>query len=595
MRVLILNYEFPPLGGGAGNATFYLLKEFSKYPDLKIDLVTSSTGKFEIENFSENIKIHKLDIGKNSQWHNQSQKDLLVYSWKALNYAKKIIKINSYDLIHAFLGLPGGYLALKLKKRFKIPYLVSLRGSDVPGHNPKYAFLDRILFRRLAKKIWQNAKAVIANSEDLKKEALSTAHLEIEVIPNGVDTAFYKNTKEKKDAAFRLLYAGRLAKVKGLEYLIQSIVCLKELFLVLAGDGPEKENLQTLVKSLNLENQVKFTGRLDKNSLLKEYQKADLFILPSLREGMSNTLLEAMACGLPVITTNTGGSQELIQGNGFIVNKADSEAIKSAIQKYLNDKNLSKIHGQKSRALAEKMSWEKVAEKYHIAYQKNLSLKYEKIVRETSDSEIIQKWRTCQEEIIRYLKNFDRNLSILELGSGRGFMIKELIKNGFHRITGSDFNPANLELAKKINQVELKNIDAENLSLPPNSYNIVIALELIEHLPNVNKNIKEVKKILRKNGIYILSTPNLVIEKIYDFIRRKKDELHISLQTHHSIKKALKNEEFSVTFLKMNKLSESQKSKLGFLRFFYPIRFLPKILQPSIICVARLEEKNELA
>lgn len=85
MRVLFLNYEYPPLGGGAGNATSYLIKEYEKIPDLKVDLVTSGIGrKFETERVGKNIWIHKLPIGKDEKnLHYQSQKDLLVYSWKA--------------------------------------------------------------------------------------------------------------------------------------------------------------------------------------------------------------------------------------------------------------------------------------------------------------------------------------------------------------------------------------------------------------------------------------------------------------------------------------------------------------------------------
>jgi hypothetical protein len=79
-RILMLNYEFPPLGGGAGNATFYLLKEFSKNKNIKIDLITSSVDQYREEKFSENINIHFLDIGKKGELHNQSLKNLLSFN-----------------------------------------------------------------------------------------------------------------------------------------------------------------------------------------------------------------------------------------------------------------------------------------------------------------------------------------------------------------------------------------------------------------------------------------------------------------------------------------------------------------------------------
>ena len=94
MRILFFNYEYPPLGGGAGVATSYILKEFTKIPDLEVDLVTSSVSEhYQLEKIGENIKIHRLPIGKNkNNLHFQSQKDLLIYSWKAYFYARKLIK-----------------------------------------------------------------------------------------------------------------------------------------------------------------------------------------------------------------------------------------------------------------------------------------------------------------------------------------------------------------------------------------------------------------------------------------------------------------------------------------------------------------------
>ncbi|MDP3964090.1 MAG: glycosyltransferase, partial [bacterium] len=133
-KVLMLNYEFPPLGGGAGNASFYMLKEFSRFENLTIELITSSVAKFKIEEFSPRIRVHYLDISKNGSIHYQSDADLLHYSWKAYRYSKKLLKQSTFDLIHAFFGIPCGFIASHLQ----LPYIISLRGSDVPFYNPRF-------------------------------------------------------------------------------------------------------------------------------------------------------------------------------------------------------------------------------------------------------------------------------------------------------------------------------------------------------------------------------------------------------------------------------------------------------------------------
>lgn len=362
----MLNYEFPPLGGGAGNATYYLLKEFSKIKDLEIELVTSSIDGFRVEQFAKNIKIHFLNIGKKGNLHYQSNKDLLTYSIKAKKYCKKLMKEKKFDLCHAFFGIPCGYIAMK----WELPYIVSLRGSDVPFYNKRFYWMDKLFFKRLSKKIWEKSKMTITNSDGLKELALeSSPNQKIEVIYNGVDTEEFKPLKTKQNKKIVLISTGRLIERKGYQYLIPALKDFNEFELWLIGDGNLTNELKELAKQNNVD--VKFLGKKNHKDLIKDLQKADIFILPSLNEGMSNSILEAMACGLPIITTDTGGSKELIKENGFIVEKESISDIKKILKKYLKDKSLIKKQGKKSREIAEKMSWKNTAEEYLEVYYDN--------------------------------------------------------------------------------------------------------------------------------------------------------------------------------------------------------------------------------
>lgn len=366
MRILMLNYEFPPLGGGAGNATYYLLKEFSKHPDLEIDLVTSSIAVFKIQKFSENIVIHFLDINKKGNLHYQANRDLLKYSCKAYFYCKKLIKEKQFDLCHAFFGIPCGYVAMKLG----LPYIVSLRGSDVPFYNKRFYWLDKFIFKNLNKKIWEKAEKVIANSEGLKNLANKTnPRQQIEVVYNGVDTEEFKPIENKSmGEKIKLISTGRLIERKGYEYLIESLEGLNNFELTLIGDG----NLRIKLEELAHANKVKvnFLGKIDHKDIVSHLQKADIFVLPSLNEGMSNSILEAMACGLPIIATDTGGSKELIQDNGFIVSKVDADALRDVIERLLGHQEFVKSMGQKSRELAKRMSWVNTSAQYYNYYKK---------------------------------------------------------------------------------------------------------------------------------------------------------------------------------------------------------------------------------
>lgn len=360
MKILMLNYEFPPIGGGSGNATFHLLKEFSKYKELDIDLVTASPGKYKIEKFSKNITLYRLNVEKKNI-HYQTGKETFLWSIRTLFFLIKLHQKKEYDLCHCWTGWPSGFFGYFFEKDQK--YIIGLRGSDVPGYNQRFKFADKIIFKPYSKIIWQRATKIIANSEGLKKLAYKTWKGQLDIIPNGIDTTKFKpgNFPEKP----RLITVSRLIKRKGLEYLITALKDI-DLELDIIGEGPELENLKRLAKEHNVK--VNFLGYVKHDNLPKHYQKASIFVLPSLYEGMSNSILEAMASGLPIITTNTGGTQELIHDNGIIVKKKSSSSIRKAILTIINN-DLIREQGKNSRNLALKMSWENVAKQYFNLYK----------------------------------------------------------------------------------------------------------------------------------------------------------------------------------------------------------------------------------
>ncbi len=373
MRILLLNYEYPPIGGGASTATYNLLKEFSKQNEIEIDLITSSAGRHMEEQHSDNIKIYFLDIGKKGNIHNQSNKNLLIYSRKALKLGKKLKKEKKYDLMHAFFGIPCGYIAMKLQ----LPYIVSLRGSDVPFYSEKYKLLDALVFQRLSRKIWKRAKVVVANSEGLKQLALKTnPNQKIEVIYNGVDTNMFRPIDESSQQ-FTIISTSRFEKRKGLQYLIEGFARFykkhDEGKLRLIGEGDQQLELEKLVRNLGIKDVVEFVGALDRSEMPEWYQKADVFVLPSLNEGMSNCLLEAMASGLAAIATDTGGTKELVdETNGSIVKKENSNDVARALEELFSNKNELARMKSLSRQKAQKKSWRENGEGYIRIYNKAL-------------------------------------------------------------------------------------------------------------------------------------------------------------------------------------------------------------------------------
>lgn len=376
MRLLLLNYEFPPLGGGAGNATQALARSFVK-KGYVVTVVTTCFEGLPKEDVSEGYTVYRLSAVRKKK-DRSNIFEMLHYVILASVFCSKLIKKEKQDYIISFFAVPTGMVGYYLKKKFKIPYMLSLRGGDVPGflHN-ELKWLHR-LSKPVTYFVWRNADTIVANSKGLQELALKTATRfgkNVEYIPNGVDTSIYK-TKENEDASsdssiLKMLFVGRLVpqkKVLTILKAVAQIIKSKEnncdLQVTIIGDGPLRSELESEAESLGVTKKVIFKGWLERDEVRKEYKKNDIFILPSSEEGMPNVVLEAMASGLAIVASDISGTDELVRNgeNGILVS-SDTDYSK-AILSLVEDRRLLNKFQIKSREIAKEFDWEEVAKKY---------------------------------------------------------------------------------------------------------------------------------------------------------------------------------------------------------------------------------------
>lgn len=372
MRILMLNYEFPPIGGGAGKAHLCILKEYAGIDDLQIDVLTSAPKPgFVVDEFAENITIYKVGVHKRDL-HYWRKIEVIEWLAKAAGHYRKLLRANKYDLAHAFFAFPTGWLCYRTAK--KLPYVISLRGSDVPGYNVRLG-LDYKLFAGLFKRIWVAAAAIIANSQGLRQLALAfMPQVEIGVIPNAVYTdRFYPREQMKLSQPLKALTVCRLISRKQIDLLIESVAKAKkldiEVELTIVGEGNLMNCLQKLAGKLDLAEQVRFAGRVPYEQMPQVYRDSDFFVMASEHEGMSNAMLEAMASGLPIITTRCEGVQELIADNGIVLDEASADSIAAAIKQLANDEQGYKTMCTAARNRAQIFDWKSVARQYLQCYQ----------------------------------------------------------------------------------------------------------------------------------------------------------------------------------------------------------------------------------
>jgi glycosyltransferase involved in cell wall biosynthesis len=378
MKILMLNYEFPPIGGGAGKAHLAILKRYAKRNDILVDVITSGQKPgLYVEKLSDNIVIYKVGVHKKNL-HYWRKIEVIEWLIKARWTYRQMIKNNSYDLVHAFFGLPTGWLCCGTAN--KLPYIISLRGSDVPGGNVRLQF-EYKLFGPLLKRIWTRASGLVACSEGLKTRAmgfLSSAN--IDVIPNGVDlNRFYPAPADELSGKLKLVTVGRLSATKRVEMLIEAVEILskkgKDVCLRIAGGGGMAKQLKAMVEQKRLTGIIKLAGRVGTDKMPDVYRQNNIFVSASMQEGMSNAMLEAMASGLPIITTPCEGVAELISDNGIVVEKDTAEALAEAINNLAENKQAYSTMCALARKRAENFGWDKVADGYIKFYQRVLGKK----------------------------------------------------------------------------------------------------------------------------------------------------------------------------------------------------------------------------
>lgn len=303
--------------------------------------------------------------------------EVKILSFGEVRHLPKIIRHLAYgfkvwralpgvDLVYALdpvsVGLPT-YLACRLRRR---SYWLRIAGDyaweqgsqrfgvsdllDEFSLRHDYSWPVRIL-KRIQTRVAKGAAQIITPSHYLKKIVANwgIGPAKIEVIYNAFENTIkpISGTLKPMSSAPSLISVGRLVPWKGFATLIaimpRLLIKWPSLRLLIAGDGPEQDNLREQIKRLNLRANVKLLGRLNQTDLFTQISKANVFVLNTAYEGFSHQLLEVMALGVPIVTTNIGGNPELIKDRetGLLVPYDDEKALNAAIERLLADSVLS--------------------------------------------------------------------------------------------------------------------------------------------------------------------------------------------------------------------------------------------------------------
>lgn len=388
MKVLYL-YMFPLWGNGSGNWLRRLvlsLKE--KYPnDYQAAIVAPDSRVlkqariFRLKPPITGVFVGNPELPIAKKYSKFSPEEMiLTYNYYLLRSAKAIQKFRP-NVIHCFHTAFLPPIARQLANLYRIPFLITTHGSDL------YYFKEDNRWKTQVYDASRRAKYITANSNFTREWYLDMFGHDLskktKTIPSGIGNNIDFNRdvswidkKYKFQYEKMVLFTGRLTQHKGVEYLIKAARQIKAE-VVIAGDGPERKYLESLILKFKLTNVHMvgyFSHKLD--TINDFYLRADVYVAPSVwNEPLGLVILEAMVNKTPVVVSRKGGVTTLVKDgyNGFLVRPRSPKLIVEKVNLLLQDEKLAKRMGERAyKTVTEKFSWDKIATKFYNLYDKCL-------------------------------------------------------------------------------------------------------------------------------------------------------------------------------------------------------------------------------
>lgn len=360
MNILLLSRIFPPETGGSGRWFYEIYRRLN---DIDVTVIAGEHPQAAAFDGRCELPVRRTMLNF-SDWGTFNLQGYRRYR-EAAKACRELVNTRSFDAIHAGSLLPDGWLVRKLARKANIAYVVYMHGEETC-----FATQSRQL-KWMGQKILKGAEQIIANSENtagLIDEFWEIPSGKVRILNPGVNCSVFQPTQQ--DAGVReklgwgdrpvILTVGRLQQRKGQATMMKAMPQLlqqhPELLYCIVGDGDERSSLTEMIHQLGLTSHVQFRHECSDKELVQCYQQCDLFVLPNREingdiEGFGMVLLEAQACGKPVIAGNSGGTAEtMIPGStGHLVDCRTEDELIPMISHLLDDRSHREVMGAEAR------------------------------------------------------------------------------------------------------------------------------------------------------------------------------------------------------------------------------------------------------
>lgn len=390
MKIIHISSKFRPAIDGLSNYVYNLTTRLAR--KYKVTVIT--TDIIKIINIAKAVKSNVTieNLNKVRVIRIKTKPPYISYFW-SYNIIPRLIKYESYEAdilhIHSYMQLHSD-ISTVIAKSIGRPFVITIHAYGYNNTNKYLKTLSKIYHSSIAKYILSKADKIIVLDPLAKKFFLNIVDPEkIVIIPNGIEySKFSINMREYDKSHLRekigvrrniLLFTGILVKRKGINTLVKAMPYIlreyPQTHLLIAGTGPEKQNILFLARKLGIQRNIKLLGFVPDRILPYIYQISDIFVLPSYHEGLPTVILEALASGLPIVATNVGGVSYIIRryNVGVLVKPDDPLALAEAIMELLDDYKRRKEISMRSRIMARRYDWDNIARMIENVYLEVLS------------------------------------------------------------------------------------------------------------------------------------------------------------------------------------------------------------------------------
>ena len=380
MKILIFNFEYPPLGGGGGIATKFIAEELAKHHTVHV--ITSRPSRRFLErstNADSNthivrgVHVHRVPVWGRKSLAVASLLSMATYIPSAWWHGRKIAKKAEIDVINAQFVIPSGIPAMLIARRRQVPMVLSFIGGDLFDPTKGVSPHRHWWLRKLVKFISNRAVVCTAISNDTKRRAVDIHKVTrpIVVINLGIKEGSCNNQQSRQqlslpDGVKLMVSVGRLIPRKGYSCLLTALAKTAEAHLAIIGEGPLLESLKKQADDLRIIDRVHFLGYVGEEEKMNILAQADCFISASEHEGFGIVFLEAMEAGLPIIGTWEGGQTDFLvqEQNALLVEPKSHRALAQAMNRILADDTLAKRMGEANKISVKDFYWPKVGQRY---------------------------------------------------------------------------------------------------------------------------------------------------------------------------------------------------------------------------------------